>query len=177
MPQGFDPRRDALSREYRYITAGNYDIPALANASRLLEGIHDFSNFATPDKERTGVCRIGKIEIHAEKEFTVMDIRADHFLWHMVRKIASAMKLIANGERDMKWLEKMLNPCEYSEGLDPAPAFGLMLKDVEYRGINWSEDEYAMKKISKILEEQCLWHAVMAKMLEELKESMDGGVC
>lgn len=177
VPQVFDPRRDALSREYRYIMAGNYDIPTLANASRLMEGVHDFSNFATPDKERSSVCRIGKIDVHAEKELTVMDIRADHFLWHMVRKIATAMKLVATGERDMKWLEKMLNPAEYGEGIDPAPAYGLILKDVEYRDITWNDDEYAMKKISKTLEEQCLWHAVMAQMLKELKEGMGSGIC
>ncbi len=170
--RAFDPRRDALSREYRYIMCGKYKIPLLRTASRLLKGAHDFSNFATFEKERTSVCRVEKIKMRVEGEFTIMDIRADRFLWHMVRKIATAMKMVGHGARDVPWLEQMLNPDEFTEGLKPAPAYGLVLKNVEYRDITWNEDAYAKKVILENLEEQFLWHGVMAEMLKELKESM-----
>jgi tRNA pseudouridine38-40 synthase len=170
-PSGFDPRRDALSREYRYIMCGKYSIPYLRSASKLLKGTHDFSNFATPDKERTSTCKIEKIKFRAEREFTIMDIRANYFLWHMVRKTATAMKMVGCGARDISWLEQMLNPAEFTEGLEPAPAYGLILKNVEYENVAWNEDTYTKKIISERLEEQFLWHGVMAEMLKELKES------
>lgn len=169
---GFDPRRDALNREYRYIMYGAYDLSSLRDASRLLEGVHDFSNFATPDKERTGICRIGKIDIRMERGFTVMDIKANYFLWHMVRKIATAMKMIGCAERDTIWLGRMLNPAEFSEGLEPAPAYGLVFKNVEYENITWNEDAYAKRVISGNLEEEFLMHCIMAQMHREFKESM-----
>ncbi len=171
---GFDPRRDARYREYRYILYGKYNSASLRKASRLLKGIHNFSNFATPDKERTCVCMIEKIELHAKREFTVLDIRADRFLWHMVRKIATALKMVGCGARDISWLEQMLDPAQFTEGLEPAPAYGLILKNVEYENITWNEDTYAMKVMSDNLEEQFLRHGVMAEMLKELKESMTG---
>lgn len=172
VPDDFDPRRDALYREYRYIMVGNYNISLLRNASRSLKGVHDFSNFITPEKERTNICNIDKIEMRVEREFTIMDIRANYFLWHMVRKIATAMKMIGSGARDKSWLEQMLNPAEYTEGLEPAPAYGLILKSVGYRDITWNEDAYAKRVISENLEKEFLWHGVMAEVLRELKENI-----
>ncbi len=171
VPSDFDPRRDARYREYRYIMVGKYNISLLRKASRLLKGTHDFSNFATPDKERNSICTIEKIDIHAKRELVIIDIRANYFLWHMVRKIATAMKMIGSGTKDMPWLEKMLN-LEANEALEPAPAYGLVLRNVEYENITWDEDAYAKKTISENIEEQFLMHNVMAEMLREFKESM-----
>lgn len=170
----FNPRRDALSREYRYIMVGKYEISLLEGACRVLEDVHDFSNFATPDKKRTSVSRIESIQILVRRDFTIIDIKADFFLWHMVRKIATAMKMIGSGARDITWLEAMLDPSHFNEGLEPAPAYGLLLKNVEYKDITWNEDDYTMKLISNNLEKQFLVHSVMAELLRELKENMTG---
>ncbi len=172
VPDDFDPRRNALSREYRYIMCGKYNISLLRNASRLLKGAHDFANFSTPEKERTSLCRVETIDMRVEREFTIMDIKADHFLWHMVRKMATAMKMVGSGVRDISWLEQMLAPEEFTEGLEPAPAYGLIFKNVEYQNIMWDEDAYAKKAIKEHLEEQFLWHGVMAEMIRDLKESL-----
>jgi tRNA pseudouridine38-40 synthase len=167
----FDPRRDALRREYRYIICGKYNISLLSNASRLLKGVHDFSNFSTHEEGRGSICRIENIDIRVEREFTIMDIQADHFLWHMVRKIAAAMKMVGCQARDLSWLGQMLNPADFTEGLAPAHAYGLIFKEVEYSNISWDEDAYAKKAIRKELEKQFLWHGVMAEMIRELKEN------
>ncbi|VVB92907.1 tRNA pseudouridine synthase A [uncultured archaeon] len=172
VPPDFDPRRDALSREYKYIMCGKYNISLLRNASKVLKGEHDFSNFATPEKDMTNVCKVDRIEMRVEREFTIMDIKADHVLWHMVRKIATAMKMIGHGTREISWLEQMLNPEEFTEGLEPSPAYGLILKNVEYGNVAWNVDAYTKKIISENLEELFFWHGVMAEMIKELKESM-----
>ncbi|MFZ2412543.1 MAG: tRNA pseudouridine(38-40) synthase TruA [Candidatus Methanoperedens sp.] len=172
VPSDFDPRRHAMYREYRYILHGKYSRSPLQKAFSLLKGIHDFSNFATPEKGKTCVCKIEKLDMNVKNGFTILDIRADRFLWHMVRKIATAMKLVGNGARDIQWLEQMLNPAEFTGALEPAPAYGLVLKNVEYENITWKEDAYAMKAIRENLEEQFLWHGVMAEMLGEFKDSM-----
>jgi len=172
VPDEFDPRRDALSREYRYIMCGQYNISLLRNASRLLKGVHDFTNFSTPDKDRSSISMVKSINVRVEREFMIINIQADHFVWHMVRKIATAMRLVGSGARDLAWLEQMLTPGEYTEGLEPAPAYGLVLKDVEYRNMIWYDDAYAKKTITEKLDKEFLWHGVMAEMLRELKESL-----
>ena len=172
VPDEFDPRRDALSREYRYIMCGQYKISLLRNASRLLKGVHDFSNFSTPDKDRSSISLVQSINVRVEREFMILDIQANHFVWHMVRKIATALRMVGSGARDLAWLEQMLTPGEYTEGLEPAPAYGLVLKDVEYRNMIWYDDAYAKKTITEKLDKEFLWHGVMAEMLRELKESL-----
>jgi len=174
VPQGFDPRRDARYREYRYIMCGRYDLAILKKAKDVLKGVHDFSNFASPEKGKTSTCKIEYIDLRMEREFTIMDIRANFFLWHMVRKIATAMRMIGSGARDVSWLEQMLDPARFTEALAPAPAYGLVLKNVEYENITWNEDAYARKTILENIEEQFLLHGVMAEMLKEFKESMTG---
>ncbi len=172
VPSDFDPRRHARYREYRYILHGKYSSVSLRKAFRLFKGIHDFSNFATPEKGKTCVCKIEKLDMDVKRGFTILDIRADRFLWHMVRKIATAMKLVGSGARDIRWLEQMLEPAQFTGALEPAPAYGLVLKNVEYENITWKEDAYAMKAIRENLEEQFLMHGVMAEMLGEFKDSM-----
>jgi len=169
---GFDPRRFAEYREYRYIMFGRFDISTLKEALQLLTGKHDFYNFVTHENERSTICTITKIDVLEAGEFTIIDIRADYFLWHMVRKIATAMKKVGTGERDISWLEKMLNPSEFKEGLQPAPSYGLIFKNVEYGNIIWKEDEYTKRHISKTLEGMFLKHAVMAQLLREFKDGM-----
>lgn len=172
VPIEFDPRRDALSREYRYIMCGEYNVSLLRNASRLFKGVHDFANFSTPDNDKSSISMVQSINVRVEREFMILDIQANHFIWHMVRKIATALKLVGNGARDLAWLEQMLLPGEYSEGLEPAPAYGLVFRDVEYRNMIWCEDSYAKKTITEKLDKEFLWHGVMAEMLRELKETL-----
>ncbi|MCZ7372102.1 MAG: tRNA pseudouridine(38-40) synthase TruA, partial [Candidatus Methanoperedens sp.] len=76
------------------------------------------------------------------------------------------------GARDLSWLEQMLNPGEFTEGLEPAPAYGLIFEGVEYQNIYWDEDVYAKKSVRDELEGLFLWHGVMAEMIRELKESL-----
>ncbi|HEY9245774.1 MAG TPA: tRNA pseudouridine(38-40) synthase TruA [Candidatus Methanoperedens sp.] len=168
----FNPGLDAISQEYRYILCGEYNISQLRNASRLLKGTHDFSNFSMGEKERCGICTVEKIEMRVEGDFTIMDIRADHFLRHMARKIATAMKMMGRGVREITWLEQMLNPDEFREGLESAPGYGLIFKNADYKDITWKEDQHSRKTIHDNLEERFLWHGIMAEMLKELKENM-----
>jgi tRNA pseudouridine38-40 synthase len=151
---------------------GNYDLSLLMEAVNLLKGEHDFLNFSTPEKGRTSKSKIEKIDIRGEKEFIVIDIRANYFLWHMVRKIAAALKLVGSGRKDVSWIGQMLEPEQFTEALEPAPAYGLVLLNVEYGNITWKEDAYAKNAISENLEERFLMHGVMAEMLREFKDSM-----
>ena len=78
---GFDPRRFAKNREYMYIMLGRFDLSKMKEASQKLIGKHDFYNFAKNDNIRITICTINKIDVHEAGEFTVIDIRADYFLW------------------------------------------------------------------------------------------------
>jgi len=169
----FDPRRQALYREYRYISnINNGKFGVLTHALDILKGKHDFSNFSTPDADRTCICNIEQIEMKVENDIMIMDIRADRFLWHMVRKIVTALKMVGTGMRDLSWLEKMFDPPIFKEGIEPAPAYGLILKNVEYQNINWMEDAYSKNLRSANLEEEFRRFCVMTQILGEIMSRM-----
>jgi tRNA pseudouridine38-40 synthase len=173
VPDDFDPRRHALSREYRYIMCSCTNIHLIRQASRLLKGTHDFSNFATLDDDITTVRTVERIDIRLAGKFVILDIKANSFLWHMVRKIISAIRMIGEGTRDMEWLKNMLHPQQFEEGLEPAPSYGLLLKNVDY-GIDlaWEEDTYSKRVSAERLNQQFMWHGVMAEIFSEIKENM-----
>ncbi len=174
VPDGFDPRRDARFREYLYIIPGGVDGAVLDEASSILNGEHDFFNFITPEKDRGSLSHIYDINFQYERDFLIMQIKASHFLWHMVRKIATAIGLIGRGSRDIPWLIQMLNPEKFKEALEPAPAYGLIMKKVEYSGIDWKEDAYARKRALRVIREEFLKYNVMSGMLKEFDKSMKG---
>lgn len=174
VPDDFDPRRHVVSREYRYFMCGEcFNIPLMRNASRLLKGTHDFSNFAAKDGDKSTVRTVERIDVRLDGRFVTLDIRANSFLWHMVRKIVTALRMVGDETRDVQWLEDMLNPQEFEEGLEPAPAYGLLLKNVYYDpDIQWDDDAYAKRVADERLHEQFMWHGVMAEIFKELKENM-----
>jgi tRNA pseudouridine38-40 synthase len=169
----FNPRRDAVSREYRYILWGTYDVSTMRNATKILKGTHDFSNFLTQDDSGQSTVRtIHRIDVRVSGNFTILDVVANSFAWHMVRKIATALVMIGSKMRDMDWLRQMLNPEEFEEGLKPAPAYGLILRNVEYENVEWVEDHYAMKKAAENLRTHLSWHSTMSEILKEMQTTM-----
>lgn len=166
----FDPRRSALSRKYLYIMSGEeYDISRIRTASKYLIGTHDFANFCTPEEGKSTVRTVQRIDVRVKGNLTLIDIQADSFLWKMVRKIVTALMMVGYGTRDIEWLEQMLNPDYYEEGLEPAPSYGLILKDVDYLyPVEWSEDTYSIRRARNQLREHLIRHRVMAEVLDHL---------
>ncbi len=174
VPDNFDPRRQAVNREYRYFMCGEcFNIPLLRKSTRVLKGTHNFSNFTSIDGDKNTVRTIESIDIRLDGRFIALDIKADSFLWHMVRKIVTALRMVGNEARDVEWLERMVHPEEFEEGLEPAQAYGLFLKKVGYDiDINWVDDAYSKRIPADRLFEQFMWHGVMAEVFKVLKDNM-----
>ncbi len=177
---GFDARKDAISREYRYFlflfdefSDQNIALTRMREASKLLIGTHDFSNFSQlhdsdHETERHSAIReIKRIEVELGKRVVIIDIEASGFLRKMVRKIVSALCMVGSGVKDKKWIEALLK-LQKKEGIEPAPAFGLVLKNVSYPGVKFVEDEYAKRRIKARLKKDLVFHASMAEVLEDI---------
>lgn len=148
----------------------------MREASELFIGTHDFSNFSkSPGRNEqealyyTPIREIKRIEIAKARSssFVVMDIEANGFLRKMVRKIVSALQLVGRGTRDSQWVADLLER-RVTEDVEPAPAFGLFLKNVTYHDVDFVEDEYAKGRITTRLIEELTFHATIAEVLDEL---------
>lgn len=176
----FNARRDACSREYRYVlplcTQPALDLPRMRDAAACFVGTHDFSSFAQPPgpKEREAAHyspfrEVKRITITADSTRALLrvDLEADSFLRKMVRKIVAALIMIGRGLRDRPWLEGLLDR-RISAQLEPAPACGLILRNVSYPGITFTVDEYARRRMVARLTTELQFHATIAEVLREL---------
>jgi tRNA pseudouridine38-40 synthase len=167
----FDPRRDALSRTYTYFLYENedgIDVEMMRHPSSVLIGEHDFSNLSS---EKNVIRKIKGIEIVKHEEFVVFNIKAESFAWKMVRKIVTALKMIGMGVKDENWLINLLDP-EKNESIPPVPAYGLLLTDVMYDGIDFVEDGYAKERAMSILRKEYLLYGTMGEVLKCMEDTL-----
>lgn len=174
VPENFDPRRHAIEREYRYVLFDReLDVKMIKSAARLFRGEHDFANFSTREKGRSTVRTVLELRVKKLGDFLIFDITGESFAWNMVRKIVTALELVGRGEKDENWIMLMLTPSKHREGLQSAPAYGTILRNVSYRGIEFEEDAYARKKAHKRLEGWFKQYCTMGKVLGELMRAVE----
>ncbi len=139
-PVGFDARRSACWRAYRYEFEGQgtyLDLARAQEAGGVLVGEHDFSAYSSMGElgPRGSVRRVLDLRVakNATTGLVLMEIVADAFLRQMVRRVVSALVAVGNG---------IMGTAEILRGLElrdrgllpgPAPASGLTLVQVGYR--------------------------------------------
>jgi len=166
----FNPRRDALSRAYRYILfAGALDIERMKEASTILIGEHDFASFSKKRDEITTMRLVHKIDLRMQGDLVIFDIAADAFLWQMVRRIVAALALVGRGEKDSDWLEGLLN--SEIATIAPAPAQGLILRDVSYSDLKFEVDRYVCDRMATALSEHFEGYAVLKGVMSEMRNN------
>lgn len=175
VPGDFDPRRHAHSREYRYLlyAPGIIERRMMEFAPQFL-GTHDFTNFSSVEPGKYPVRTIKKLDISRHGDLYFIDIEADAFLWNMVRKIVTGLRLVGENKRPNEWIGSMLDPASYREGIPSAPAAGLYLKTVGYEGIAWQEDAYSRQRAYQRMLHSFEWQHVMAGMYREFRDAMQG---
>lgn len=123
--------RHAKGRWYRYhVFDEGQGRKKIEECAKIFLGAHDFSNFTRmegKDSKRT----IDAIEISKENEFIVLDFKAQSFLWHMVRRIVSAIMYAAKGKLSPDDIKNALLAKQKGD-FGIAPPEPLILMDVDY---------------------------------------------
>ncbi|MEK7475631.1 MAG: tRNA pseudouridine(38-40) synthase TruA [Candidatus Coatesbacteria bacterium] len=151
-PEGFDARRDAVSRAYRYAillrgarspllrrcawwVRGPLDAGAMRDAARLFEGRRDFSAFTTAQGRARGAVRdVARCRLTARGQLLLLDVEGRSFLHHMVRLIASAVVAAGQGRLSATRIRRSLARLDSDTPVAVAPPQGLALLAVRYRG-------------------------------------------
>jgi len=142
-PADFHATHDAASRAYRYhCYAPEADLAQAEEALARLAGRNDFHNL-TPDDENT--VRELRAEVHRDGDYLVFDLRAGGFVREMVRRVVSLVRAVATGDADLAKVARVLGPEQIDgpEGVAPAPAYPLVMVDVEYPMLTFSVDDEA----------------------------------
>ncbi|WP_159715227.1 tRNA pseudouridine(38-40) synthase TruA [Blochmannia endosymbiont of Camponotus nipponensis] len=109
------------------------DINKMCNAAQYLLGENDFSAFrATGCQSHSARRELYHLRITRKGQCVVIDIKANSFIYHMVRNIVGSLVEVGCGERRETWILELLRHCNRSLAGVTAPASGLYLLEVEY---------------------------------------------
>jgi Pseudouridylate synthase len=89
----------------------------------------------------------------------------------MARRVVSALETIGSGERDVEWIEDLLDP-QLNRGVTAAPPEGLILMDVKYPGVRWIEDTYSKRMASERLSKEMKRRTALAEAVGEIRQAM-----
>lgn len=145
----FHPRYSARARWYRYIIwNGQEPVPFLRNYSlrldrhidmtrlmsycRRIVGEHNFTSFASLEKDENPVRRVISCEVYRKNDFVILDLVANGFLRKMVRTIVGTfLQLEYRGEGSER-IDEILKAENRGEAGGTAYAGGLYLAKVFY---------------------------------------------
>lgn len=150
-PDGFDARRWAVARRYRYrilTTAqrtpfeegrslwrpGALDRAAMDACVHALVGEHDFTAFTPTQTEHVRFLRIVRSARWEEEceAILVFDITADAFMRNMIRVLVGTMLEVGAGKRTAKNFASLLRGAPREEAGQTAPPHGLYFAGVEF---------------------------------------------
>jgi tRNA pseudouridine38-40 synthase len=147
---GFDARRDALSRTYRYrlLTRRSsspfeqgrslwwphrVDREALDACATALPGTHDFTAFTPTQTDHVHFNRkIFDARWNQEEDILTFDVTADAFMRSMVRVLVGTMLDVSSGRQSLSNFETLLKGAPRSAAGDTAAPHGLYLESVAY---------------------------------------------
>jgi len=135
-------RYNILNRETRSAIAGRFcwhvrrplDVDAMNDAAQCLVGVHDFTSFASADRDDEGslVRCVSEIGVCRDGERVVLTIRANAFLRSMVRTIVGTLVEAGVGKRPRSDILDILEARDRARAGKTAPPHGLCLVEVEY---------------------------------------------
>jgi tRNA pseudouridine38-40 synthase len=147
---GFDARRDAKARCYRYLiverarpvailrdlayrSGSRLDVDAMVSAASCLPGTNDFASFGTRVSPKGTTLRtVNSIDIRRSGGFVTITVWADAFLKGMVRAMAGTLIDVGSGRIEPAQVQTILQSRDRNSVTFNAPPAGLYLMRVVY---------------------------------------------
>lgn len=149
-PEDFHARFGAIARRYCYLLccrgtkpavfhdhmAWHYkalDVGAMKKALPYFLGEHDFSAFRAADcQAKTTSRNIQAFSIHKQNDTIIFDIKANAFLYHMVRNIVGTLMKVGLGDESPEWIASVIASKDRCQAGVTAPANGLYFMNAFY---------------------------------------------
>lgn len=128
-------RRTAFAKNFVWWVRDDLDVTKMREVARVFAGMKDFRSFTddSPDAKST-VVGIERIEVAEEGDLVLIRVEGSHFLWKMVRRMVGVMVDVGIGGTTIDQAELFLTRDSDVPAKLTAPASGLFLERVYYRG-------------------------------------------
>jgi tRNA pseudouridine38-40 synthase len=150
VPRRFHARHDAVARSYLYQIARRrtafakpfvwwvkepLDVAGMRAVAALFSGLQDFQAFTAdePDDKSTRVL-VESVEFGEDGDLLLIRVRGSHFLWKMVRRLVGVMVEAGRDRLTVDDVRPLLLGPSDVPGRLTAPASGLFLERVFYKG-------------------------------------------
>ena len=146
----FHARHDAIARSYLYQISrrrtafakalvwwikDDLDLARVRQAADQFTGMKDFRSFTDEDPDDTStLVAIERAEVAEDGDLVLIRIEGSHFLWKMVRRMVGVMAEIGKGAATVEDAARFLREASDIPARLTAPASGLFLERVYYRG-------------------------------------------
>jgi tRNA pseudouridine38-40 synthase len=139
----FSARFSAEAREYRYIILNTpiagaifhhlaswehrrLDHQIMNECAQLLVGEHDFGAFRGAGcQSMTSHRNVHSVAVSRRGDLVFLDIKANAFLYHMVRNIAGSLISVGKGDQNVGWFSSVFKSADRTQAEVTAPAAGL----------------------------------------------------
>lgn len=149
VPLSFNARFSAKKKWYRYTILNNkinsvfnrfhvIHIPYILNvklmqkAANIIKGKHDFSAIVLESNNENKTRQIYKLSVSKKRNYIIIDIIGNGFLYKMARRIVGILIDIGRGKMTIDDVKKIINATKVSCEIQTAPAKGLSLLKVCY---------------------------------------------
>ncbi|MHB8781100.1 MAG: tRNA pseudouridine(38-40) synthase TruA [Candidatus Geothermincolia bacterium] len=149
VPDSFNSRHDAVSREYRYHILNReapsalarlysyhfrapLDFEAMNEALGQLAGVHDFSALSCPEEGRSAVREVIEAELSRCGDMLILRVIANAFIYRMMRLTAGALLAVGAGRWSPQHFADVLRSRDVRLAAPALPARGLVLERVKY---------------------------------------------
>lgn len=151
--EGFDPRRWAIRRHYRYLLLessvrlalwekrawqlnASLHLEAMVEAAQVLVGTRSVAPFTTASASATRdvVRTVEQVDVRRDGLVVCFDIVGKSFMAQQIRRSVGAMVQVGRGRATIEEFTRLALAGELGEARSLAPAHGLYLLRVEYPG-------------------------------------------
>lgn len=146
----FHARHDAQARSYLYQISRRktaffkpfvwwikepLDMARMRAAAQSFQGMHDFASFAADEPgEKSSKVLVDRLDIIEDGALVLIRIIGSHFLWRMVRRMVGVLAAVGRGDLNAEDVSGLLTSSSDLPGTLTAPASGLFLEAVYYKG-------------------------------------------
>ena len=128
-------RRTAFAKNFVWWVRDDLDLVKMRSAAEQFSGMKDFRSFTDDSAdEKSTVVAIDGIDVAEDGDLVLIRVEGSHFLWKMVRRMVGVMVDVGVGGTTVEQASMFLREDSGIPAKLTAPASGLFLERVYYRG-------------------------------------------